>query len=89
MRPVAVMPHNPLVEPQRPGWCVMREFPADDQRDARRLWLIGVNTWSASHERAMVFGSYRSAKEKAENGAVVTTVVRFNGHVVEWQVVSG
>ncbi len=79
-------PHNPDVEAQRQGWCVMREFRDDAGCLTRRLWLVGINTWQRDRTKALVFGLFIDAKDKAAKnpGSVVTTVPRFNGYVVEW-----
>jgi hypothetical protein len=87
-------PTNPLVETQRPGWCVLEER-AQEGRDASRTWVVMAGTTKggrrvfslhADRSSALVYFDLDLAKADAtEVGeGIVTTIPRHNGHCVEW-----
>lgn len=86
--------HNPEVEAQRPGYCVVSTtadlFLSDDPDDTHGLvmWRGGRYTWCkpGGPVRIWMWHSEASAAAKLAGGEVVT-VPRFNGHHREWQAV--
>ncbi len=71
-----VLPHNPEVEAQRPGWCVYSETTG--------RFLAGFPRWGRARD-AKVFPTESVARYQAlVLGCVVTSVPRFNGHTHEW-----
>ena len=86
--------HNPDVEAQRPGYCVVSRledlFLSDgaDDRLGLVMWRGARFTWCRPGGPVKVGMSHSEAAAAAERaGGEVTTVPRFNGHHREWSAV--
>lgn len=71
-------PHNPDVEPQKPGYCVYSP--------SANRFLVGFPRWGTARE-AKVYESESAARYQAlVLGSVVTSVPRNTGHFLTWEV---
>jgi hypothetical protein len=76
---------NPLVETQRPGFCVRSPWPDEDGK-VREMWS-SAKGWSTDRTKAAVYEYRYNASSVARiSSGQVTTVPRHNGYTVEWTV---
>jgi hypothetical protein len=87
----ATLPHNPLVQAQRPGYCVVSlasdVFLSDAADDSLGLvvWRGARYTWCRPGGPIKVWMSMTLAEEAANKaGGEVVTVPRHNGATLEW-----
>lgn len=76
---------NPLVEAQRPGFCVRAMWPNEDGKVCE-MWS-SARGWAEDRTKAAVYEYRYNASSTARIvSGQVTTVPRHNGYCVEWTV---